>query len=197
MSNTRELTGRERDTDIPADPQPFEPYRVVKSEQVYDSPWCGVRRDVLRLDCGRDQEHHVFQISPAVAVVPVRKDGSILLLWQYRHPLERTQWEVPAGRIDGDEEPAAAATRELLEETGHRAARIERVAGFFPSSGISSHYAHIFIAYDCEEVSEQNLDPAERMQVHSFPAEEVKRRLLAGEIEDGFTAIALGYHFMR
>jgi len=183
--------------DAPVDPPPFPEFEVERSERVYDSPWCGLRRDMLRLESGRLQEHHVFEIAPAVAVVPVLPDGSILLLWQYRHPIRRTHWEVPAGRIADGEDPANAARRELLEETGHRAVELERVAGFYPTNGISSHYAHVFVARGCERVAALELDAAERIEVHAFPEGEVRRRLLEGAFDDGFTALSLGYHFLR
>lgn len=181
---------------VPPDPPPFEPFAIERSERIYDSPWCGLRRDLLRLDADRVQEHHVLEISPAVAVVPLLPDGRILLLWQYRHPLGRTHWEVPAGRIMQGEEPAAAAARELLEETGHAAGTLERLAGFYPTNGISAHYAHVFAAHACERVAAQSLDPSERITVHPFPAEEVRDRLARGAFEDGFTALSLAYHFL-
>ena len=102
----------------------FEPFEVAESRQIYDSPWCGLRRDLLRLGGEELQEYHVFEVADAVAVVPVLKDGSILMLWQYRYPHGKTHWEVPAGRIHGDEPPAEAAARELREETGHRCGRL-------------------------------------------------------------------------
>ena len=179
------------------DPVPFPAFEVARSERIYDSPWCGLRRDMLRLAPDQLQEHHVFEISPAVAVVPVLEDGSLLMLWQYRHPIGHTHWEIPAGRIADGEEPELAAARELLEETGHRASELERVAGFYPSNGISSHFAHVFVARGCKPVAELELDPAERLEVHAFAAAEVRRRLVAGDFEDGFTAIALGYYFLR
>jgi len=179
------------------DPPPFAPFPVPKTERIYDSEWCGLRRDFVELDDGHLQEYHVFEVSDAVAVVPVLPDGSIVMLWQFRHPHGRTHWEVPAGRVAEGEAPAAAAARELLEETGHRAARLERLAGFYPTNGISAHYAHLFVAYDCEHVQDLELDAAERLSVHVRPADAVRRQLESGEFADGFTALALFYHFAR
>lgn len=179
------------------DPAPFPPFPVARSERVYDSPWCGLRRDWLLLDGGALQEYHVFEIHDAVAVVPVLRDGSILMLWQYRHPIGITHWEVPAGRIDEGETPEAAAERELLEETGHRCGRLVRLGVFRPVNGISPHRAELFAALDCERVTEPTPGPCERLSVHARDAEEVRAGLLAGDFEDGFTALALFNWFAR
>ena len=71
-----------------------------------------------------------------------------------------------------------------------------RVAGFYPINGISPHYAHIFIASDCTEERSVEHDAAEVMSVHVATEAEARARLLAGELEDGFSALALSYHFL-
>lgn len=187
----------ETPTEGESDPPPFAPFPVDSSERIYDSPWCGLRRDMVRLADGRLQEYHVFEISDAVAVVPVLRDGSIVMLWQFRHPHGRTHWEIPAGRVNEGEDPLQAARRELLEETGYAPGRIERVAGFYPTNGISPHYAHIYLAYDCELVREPALDASEKIVCRVMSADDVRGRLRRGELEDGFTALALSYHFGR
>lgn len=177
------------------DPPPFAPYQVAKSERIYDSYWCGLRRDQLELQDGKLQEYHVFEIHDAVAVVPVLPDGSIVMLWQYRHPLGRTHWEVPAGRVDEGESPAQAAERELLEETGYRARRIVRLGAFHPTNGISPHRAELFAALECELVQRPEPGPCEKLSVHVLGEREVRTRLARGDFEDGFTALALFYYF--
>lgn len=179
------------------DPPPFPAFRVASTERIYDSPWCGLRRDQIELEGGVLQEYHVFEVSPAVAVVPVFPDGSIAMLWQLRHPHGKTHWEVPAGRLHPGEEPADGARRELLEETGLASDDVERLAGFYPTNGISPHYAHLYVARDCRTVAEPNLDPAERLRMHVMPWDEVRARLAGGRFQDGFTALALFYWAAR
>lgn len=177
-------------------PEPFEPYVVDSSERIYDSYWCGLRRDQLRLENGDLQEYHVFEIANAVAVVPLTKDGELLMLAHYRHPAGKTGWETPAGRIQDGEDPADAARRELLEETGYRAGRLVQLPGFHPTGGISAHYAHAFVALDCVLDREPELDPCERLRLCKKPLAEAEALLDSGSIADAFTALPLAY-FLR
>ena len=175
------------------DPDPVEPLEVAETERIYDSPWVGLRRDWLLLEEGARQEHHVIEISDAVVVLPLTTAGSIILVGQYRHPNGQTHWELPAGRLEESEDPEEGARRELLEETGHMAGTLQPLPGFYPTNGISAHYAHAFLATGCEEVAELNLDPAERITPRCFTRAEVVAHLDAGGFKDGFTAITLMY----
>jgi len=178
------------------DPAPFEPFEVARTERIYDSYWCGLRRDYVRLS-DRVQEYHVFEVHDAVAVVPVLPDGRIVMLWQHRHPHGKTHWEIPAGRVDPGEDAPTAAARELLEETGYRAGRLVELGGFYPTNGISPHHARLFAALDCRLERAPTPDACEKLSVHVHAAEEVRRRLHRGDYADGFTALALFYWFAR
>ena len=183
--------------EAPEDPPPFPPFPTASSEQVYDSHWCGLRRDEVLLPNGELQEYHVFEVSNAVTVVPVRADSSIVMVGQYRYPHGKTHWEIPAGRIDANEEPAEAARRELLEETGHSCGRLEPLPGFYPTNGISAHYAHAFAALECEAVAEPSLDKSEQLLVRVFSLAQVEALLDAGRLADAFTALPLLYYLRR
>jgi ADP-ribose pyrophosphatase len=181
------------DTALPDDPAPFPPFGVNKREQIYDSPWCGLRRDEVVLPNGNPQEYHVFEISNAVAVVPITRAGEFVLVGQYRYTHGATQWEVPAGRLEDGEDPQVGALRELREETGYAPGSVVELPGFYPTGGISAHYAHAFCALDCEVVGELQLEDSEQLIVRTFPREQVEGLLDAGRFADGFTALTIAY----
>ncbi len=180
--------------EIPDDPPAFPPLRTHASEQIYASAWVGLRRDVLVLPDGRHQEHHVVEIPDAAVVVPLLAGGKILLIGQYRHVHGRTHWELPAGRIATGETPEQGAARELLEETGHRAERMDPMPGFYPTNGISAHFAHVFVAHGCARVAEQSLEPSERILLRAFTRGEIEAMLDAGRVLDAFAALPLFYY---
>ncbi|TAJ13917.1 MAG: NUDIX hydrolase [Planctomycetota bacterium] len=179
-------------------PRPYAPFERLSSTQLYHSRWCGLRRDMIRLPGGREQDYHVFEVDDAIVVVPLLPNGDVLLVWQYRYVHGRTHWEVPAGRIHVGEAPELAAHRELGEEVGHSTQRLERLPGFYPINGISPHYAHAFVAHDCELLPGGTAhEDSEQIEVHARPRAEVERMLRDGEIADGFSALALFYAFQR
>ena len=179
---------------LPPDPPAFEPFEVLRSDRIYDSDWVGLRRDVLRLHDGTEQEHHVVEIAEAVVVVPVLDDGRIILIGHYRHATHRTSWEVPAGRIAGGETARGTAERELAEEAGYRAGRMLSLPGFYPTNGISAHYSHTFCALDCVQLPSANPESSEQILVRPHTRAQVEALLDAGKIEGGFSAIALMYY---
>lgn len=182
---------------IPPDPEPFAPFRRVRSERIYDSPWVGLRRDVVRRGDGPECEYHVVEITDAVAVVPVLPDGSIVLVGQYRYPHGHTHWEIPAGRLGPSELPLEGAIRELREETGYASARLEALPGFYPVNGISAHWAHLYVAHDCTVAGAPTLDELEQIVVRTFTRAEIEALLDAGRFADGFTALAILQYLRR
>lgn len=178
----------------PANPKPYPGFKVLEKKHVYQSEWCGLRRDMVVLPDGKEQEYHVFEIGDAVSIVPVMEDGSIMLVGQYRYPHGKTHWESPAGRINPGEAPADAAVRELREETGCTAKRFVQMPGWYPTNGISAHYAHCFVALGCVQDQELELDDSEVLTPQAFSQADVEALLDAGRFEDGFSAIALMYY---
>lgn len=125
----------------------------------------------------------------AVGVVPLTPSGDVLLVRQFRPPVRQEVLEIPAGLLDVDgEEPRDCAERELLEETGYRAASLDRLAGFHPSVGHSSEFVYLFLARTEEEPARP---PEEGMHLAPRPFHEAVADAREGRIPDAKTALAL------
>lgn len=157
--------------------------RIIESRRIYDGRIVNVRIDRVELGDGHVATREIVEHSQAVAIVPVAPDGRIVMVRQYRLPVGREMLELPAGSLDSDEDPEQAAQRELQEETGFRAARIERIGGFWVAPGYCTEYIHIYLA---EDLTESRLagDEDERIEIDLIPLETALGRIDANEIDD-------------
>jgi ADP-ribose pyrophosphatase len=126
----------------------------------------------------------------ATAVVPFLDRQRIVLLRQYRHAAGGTIWEVPAGKIDAGEDPAACAGRELLEETGFRAGRLQFMGRIHTTPGFSDEVIYLFCAFDLQR-EERSLDPHEVIETRELEMGEALQMIDDGEITDAKTVAAL------
>lgn len=126
----------------------------------------------------------------AVVILPILDDGSLVLIRNTRTAVGATLWELPAGTLEPDEPPAECAARELIEETGYRAARVEPLHQFYPSPGIMSERMYGYVATDLTP-GDQHLEPGERIEVQVLDREKVFSLIDAGEIIDGKTLVCL------
>ena len=128
-----------------------------------------------------------------VAIVPVI-DHSVILIRQFRIAIERELIELPAGRLEPNEEPADCARRELEEEIGYRARDLIPLAAYFSSVGFTNERMHIFLALGLEKTKRQ-LEADERILEVMMPMETIKEKLDAQAFEDAKTVIGLREFF--
>jgi 8-oxo-dGTP pyrophosphatase MutT (NUDIX family) len=174
------------------------PWQVLKRTTIYDSPWVRLHRDDVRLPDGSviDGHHVVDYPLPAVCVVPIGEDERILMIEHYRFITDTTGWEIPAGRIDAGEQLEEAAARELREETGYVAERLEYIGAYHPSNGSSNLTFHVYFGYEMRQVGELT-DTKEIMRLAWFSPDEVWAMIAANELRDGLTLTALLWYFAR
>jgi ADP-ribose pyrophosphatase len=134
----------------------------------------------------------------AAAVVPVREDGRIVMIRQYRHAAGGMIYEIPAGRLDNGEAPLNCAKRELREEAGYEAARWEKLGAIFTTPGFTDERIHLFLAADLTPVP-QELEHDEVIEVEEIPLETLVGMIERGEVVDGKTicALTLAYFHLR
>jgi 8-oxo-dGTP pyrophosphatase MutT (NUDIX family) len=181
----------------PEDPAPASdhsnPWTTISSRSVYDNPWIRVREDqVLRPD-GLPGIYGVVEFkNRAVGVLPIDHEGRIWLVGQYRYPLQAYSWEIPEGGCSESETPEVTAHRELREETGLIAGRMELVANSHLSNSVSDELAYLFRA---TELTQGPDDPegSERITVRCFDWDKAWGMLRRGEITDSMTVISLLY----
>lgn len=149
-----------------------------------------LRLDTVELAGGWKTTREVVEHGEVVAVVPLLEGKDVLLVRQYRLPAAQTLLEVPAGGVDAGESAEEAAQRELGEECGQEAARLERLGGFYMSPGFCSEFAHVFLATDLRPVRARP-DPDEEIALERLPLAEALRLVRQGEIRDGKSIIGL------
>ncbi len=145
-----------------------------------------------KLPDGKIAERDVVRHPGAAVVIPILDDGRVVLIEQHRTALGENLIEIPAGVLEAGEDPSIAAARELEEETGYRALKIERLLDFHPSAGFSDEIMYIFVATGLEP-TQQNLDPDEYITVHVRTFDEVRQLVRDGELTDGKTIAAFLY----
>jgi len=173
-------------------------WETTGSEIDYACPGFDVRRDDVRLPDGTEADYHYVDESPAVVILPLTPDGDVVVIEEWRQAVDRINRGLPAGSIEADEEPTGAAHRELREETGYEADRIEHLLTTEPSNGIANSVHHHVVAYDCEPTAEQQLDDNESIRVDVVDYDEYRDSVVGDELHDGRSALTLlQYEFTR
>jgi len=138
----------------------------------------------------------VIRTSDWINVIPVTVDGRFVFIRQFRHGTREVTVEIPGGAIDPkDKDPRSAAERELLEETGFRAAEYEYLGYVTPNPAMQNNRCHTFLATGAVRCGETRFDPYERIEVHLVSADEAGRALRDGTVTHGLVLAAFGLYF--
>jgi ADP-ribose pyrophosphatase len=129
----------------------------------------------------------------AVGVLPVMKNGNILLERQYRHGLDKYLYEIPAGHIERGERPERAGKRELEEETGYLAGRMTHMLNMYAAPGTYTQLMYIYLAEDLKE-TKKNMDPDEVIELAEVSPKKALEMIRANRIEDAKTIMSILYY---
>ncbi len=179
----------------PAPPQTAE---VLSSTLQYEGPLFKIFSDHIIEPNGIESTRDIIRHNGSVVVLAVddsksKRDPLIVMERQYRHAAGQYMWELPAGKIDGDETRLAAAKRELIEETGYRAKKWTPLVRYYASPGFLGEWMQIFLAEGLTLGDSQPEDD-ERIDLYLISLSEVLRLIDAGAILDGKTLIGVQYY---
>lgn len=166
------------------------PWRTRSTRPVYVNPWIRVREDVAELPDGRRTLYGVVETRPAVGVLPLLDADTVVLVGQYRYVARAFRWEIPTGAVMDGESEIAAAQRELAEEAGYRAGRLEKLCAFDSSKSILDETAHLYLATDLAAVRHEP-DATEFIETATFAFDEVVAMVARSEIVDAMTVVAV------
>lgn len=165
-------------------------YEILHSETVYRGRAFNVRREEIRLPDGKPARLDIVEHVGAVTLVPVDEQDRVWFVRQYRHAAREVLLELPAGTIEPGEAPLECARREIREETGLAAGKIEPIGEYFLAPGYSSEFMHVFLATDLHPDPLQG-DADEFLSVEAIPLDEVMRMAEGGKLRDAKTLASL------
>ncbi|MEK7700734.1 MAG: NUDIX hydrolase [candidate division NC10 bacterium] len=166
------------------------PWRRLATRPVYENRWIRVREDQVELPDGRTTIYGVVHCGPCVGVLPFLDRDTVVLVGQYRYVAGDFYWEMPTGAMKPGESEEAAVQRELAEESGYRAGRLQKLCAFHTSKSVVDETANLYLAEGLRPV-EPKADPTEFIEVRPFPFDEVVRMVERDEIKDAMTIVAV------
>jgi ADP-ribose pyrophosphatase len=162
----------------------------LSTRRIYDGKVLALDLDEVEEPGGVRATREVVRHRGSVAALPIQQDGSVTLVRQYRYAVGEALWELPAGRLDGNETPEDGIQRELTEEIGQRAGGLEKIAFFYTSPGFSDESLHLFRATGLA-AEKASGDDDERIELATFRLEEAEAMIAVGQIRDAKTLVAL------
>jgi ADP-ribose pyrophosphatase len=165
-------------------------FELIKSEILLQGRAFKIRRDLLKTPDGRETKFEIIEHGGSVIIIPIDADGNMLFVRQYRHAAGMDLLELPAGTRDNDEPFEDCAAREIREETGMEAGKLQKVGEFYLAPGYSTEYMVVYLATDLKH-NPLEADDDEFLEAVKIPVEEAILRAERGEIPDAKSLAAL------
>ncbi|MFA5629538.1 MAG: NUDIX hydrolase [Dehalococcoidales bacterium] len=170
---------------------------TLSSKTVFKGEIMNLRVDEIRLPGGRKSTREIIEHSDAVAVIPVDRNGNVLLVKQYRSAAKEELLEIPAGCIEKGEAPEETVKRELQEEIGYLPKKLTKMGGFYASPGYNTEYLHLYLATDLVP-SKKHAEDTESIEVVPVPIKSITDYIKSGKVRDAKSVAGILYYmFMR
>lgn len=166
------------------------PFELLRTETLLKGRAFAIRRDTLKTPDGRETKFDIIEHGGSVIIVPMDADGNLVFVRQYRHAAGMDLLELPAGTLEEGEDPAVCAAREIREETGFAAGRIEKIGDFYLAPGYSTEFMHVYLARDLRH-DPLEADADEFLSVETIPLAEAIQMAERGEMPDAKSLAAL------
>ena len=153
--------------------------KTLSSQPIYDGRAVKLRVDTVKMPSGRQTTREIVEHSDCVAIIAIDADDNVLLVNQFRKPVERELLEIPAGCIDPGEDPVTTVRREMQEETGYLPRKVKRLGGFYSAPGYCTEYLYLFLATDL------TLNPLQAEDTESIELVRVPISQISGLINSG------------
>jgi ADP-ribose pyrophosphatase len=168
------------------------PWREVRRERLVDCRIFEVERSIAASPIdGSEHDYYRVRSTDWVQIIPITANGEVVMVRQYRHGASSLVLEIPGGLIEAGEEPAVAAIRECLEETGFAAERVHSMGALNPNPAIHAHRLHSFYARGVSRVAEIQQTPTEFTEVELVPLDRIAEYLRTGKIDHSLVAATL------
>ena len=164
--------------------------KQIKTKTVYEGLIVNVRSDVAEIQNGKRVPREVVEHPGGVGIVPVTDDKKVLMVRQFRYPMEEELLEIPAGKLGKGEAPIDCAVRELSEETGCTAGRIVDLGAIYPSPGFCKETLYLYLALDLQQ-GEMHLDEDELLSVEAVEIDKLIDLIMANELPDAKSVIGI------
>jgi ADP-ribose pyrophosphatase len=161
----------------------------ISGEQVYNGVLLKVQRDEVRFPDGTSGVREWVEHPGATAVIPVTEQSNVIMVEQFRYPLNRITLEIPAGKIDPGETVDNCARRELKEETGLHTDQLIKIGSFATTPAFTDEVIHLYLATELTR-EESHTDPDEFLSITELPLEKIMKFIRNGTIQDAKTIIA-------
>lgn len=168
-------------------------YKILKSEIRYKGKVFDHQVDEIQYDSGNIGIREIAVHPGGAVVVPIKDDGKIILVKQFRYPLQKTLIELPAGKLDKNEDPLNCAIRELEEETGYKAKNFEKLGAIYTAPGYCTEILHIYKATGLISGNHNREEGEQGMELLEFSIDEIKEKIISGEINDAKTIAGIFY----
>ena len=164
--------------------------KTISSEMIYEGRILNLRKDKVHVKDNQTSYREIVEHNGGVALAAVTPEGKMVMVRQYRKAAEKAILEVPAGKIEKDEDHRLTAERELKEETGYTAGKMEYITSFYSSIGYSTEVIYLYYATELTP-GETDFDDNESIEILEYDLTELKEMVFSGEIEDAKTIAAI------